>query len=65
MKLSGVMVALIGGALFAWHLMRIWTGNDTGTPPLTHHTMSLIGGILIFVGILLYVIGKRPGRRAN
>lgn len=65
MKLSGIVVALIGGALFAWHLMRVLTGNDTGSSPFTHHTMSLIGGILIFVGIWLYVIGKRRGRRAD
>lgn len=65
MKLSGVIVALIGGVLFAWHLIKIWTGNDAGSPPFTHHIMSLIGGILMFAGIFLYVTGKRRGRGAN
>ena len=61
MKRSGIVVALIGGALFAWHLLKVLAGSDTGSRPFTHHTMSLIGGILMFVGIWLYVIGKRRG----
>ena len=65
MKLAGIIVGLDGAALFVWHLVKVLTGTDTGAPPFTHHVMSLIGGVLMFVGIWLYAAGKRRARKAN
>ena len=64
MKLSGITIAIIGASLFVWHLAKIVLGTDYGNPPLTHHWMSLIGGILLFIGIWIYTIGRRQARRA-
>jgi hypothetical protein len=64
MKPIGAIIAGIGASLFVWHLGKIVLGTDYGTPPLTHHWMSLIGGILMFVGIWIYTVGRRRARRA-
>lgn len=65
MKLAGIIVVLVGTALFVWHLIKVLSGTDTGPPPFTHHVMSLIGGVLMFVGIWLYAAGKRRARQAT
>jgi H+/Cl- antiporter ClcA len=65
MRLTGIIVGLVGTAFFVWHLIKVLTGSDTGPPPFTHHVMSLIGGVLMFVGIWLYAAGKRRARQAN
>ncbi len=62
MKVSGIIIGLIGGGLFAWHLTKVVMGTDYGDPPMTHHWWSLIGGVLLFVGIWLYTIGRRRSR---
>jgi hypothetical protein len=64
MKLIGAIIAISGALLFAWHLVKIVLGADYGSAPLSHHLMSLIGGVLLFVGIWIYSIARRRARRA-
>jgi xanthine/uracil permease len=63
-KLSGIIIALIGGSLLVWHMTKVLLGTDYGSPPLTHHWTSLIGGVVLFIGIWIYTIGRRRARRA-
>jgi len=63
-KLSGIIIALIGGSLLVWHMTKVLLGTDYGNPPLTHHWTSLIGGVVLFIGIWIYTIGRRRARRA-
>lgn len=63
MRLTGIIVGLVGGLLFVWHLSKVLMGTDEGAPPFTHHILSLIGGVLLFAGIWLYVVGRKRGRR--
>ena len=65
MKFSGIIIGIIGGALFVWHLGKVLTGNDQGQPPFTHHTISLLGGVLLFAGVWLYAAGRKRGRRST
>lgn len=65
MKLSGIIIALIGGSLLVWHMTKVLLGTDYGKPPLTHHWTSLIGGVVLFIGIWIYTIGRRRDRRAS
>ena len=64
MKPTGIIIALIGGSLFVWHLTKVLLGTDYGKPPLTHHWTSFIGGVVLFIGIWIYTIGRRRDRRA-
>ncbi|GEM_PF-5476219 len=48
MKICGVIVALIGGALFSWHIAKVLVGTDIGS---THQVMSLVGGLIILVAL--------------
>lgn len=59
MKLSGIVVTCIGAALFMWHLAKVLGRMDTGTGITTHHVVSLVGGVLMFAGIWLYVAGRK------
>jgi UDP-N-acetylmuramyl pentapeptide phosphotransferase/UDP-N-acetylglucosamine-1-phosphate transferase len=65
MKLAGIIVGLVGAALFIWHLIKVLMGTDVGDGPYRHQVMSLIGGVLMFVGIWLYAAGKRRARQAT
>lgn len=66
MKLGGIIVGIIGAALFVWHLANVLFGMDRGTSDYTHHLLSLVGGVLLFAGIWLYVTGrKRPHRTSG
>ncbi len=62
MKYGSIIVGLIGGLLFVWHLAKVLVGTDEGGGVTTHHTMSLIGGLLLFAGIWLYTIGRKRAR---
>ena len=64
MKPIGAIVAVLGAILFGWHLAKVLLGTDYGRPPFTHHWTSLIGGILMFIGIWIFTIGRRRARRA-
>ena len=65
MKLTGAIIAVLGAALFGWHLAKVLLGTDYGAPPLTHHWTSLIGGVVMFIGIWIYIIGRRRARRPS
>lgn len=62
MKLVGFLIALAGGVLLGWHLSRVFLGTDVPQGYFTHHVMSLVGGVLMFVGIWLYSIGRNRRR---
>lgn len=59
MKVGGIIIALVGAALFVWHLAKVFEGTDTGAGVTTHHVVSLVGGVLMFAGIWLYVAGRK------
>lgn len=65
MKPIGLIIAIAGAAVFVWHLTKVVLGTDDGQPPLTHHWTSLIAGIVMFIGIWLYTVGRRRARRAS
>lgn len=65
MKPIGAIIAVLGATLFGWHLAKVLMGTDYGKPPLTHHWTSLIGGVVMFIGIWIYTIGRRRARRAS
>lgn len=62
MKIGGIIVGIIGALLFVWHLVKVMTGADEGTGITTHHVMSLVGGVLMFAGIWLYIAGRKRRR---
>lgn len=62
MKIGGIVIGLAGAALFVWHLSRVLAGADQGQGPYTHHVPSLVGGVLMFLGVWLYVVGRRRAR---
>lgn len=64
MKSIGAIIAVLGAVLFGWHLAKVLLGSDFGRPPFTHHWISLIGGIVMFIGIWIFTIGRRRARRA-
>ncbi len=62
MKFGGIIIGLTGALLFIWHLAKVFAGTDQGGGVTTHHMMSLVGGVLLFAGIWLYVIGRKRAR---
>lgn len=65
MKPIGLIIAVVGAAFFVWHLTKVLLKIDYGSTPLTHHWISLIGGIVMFIGIWIYTVGRRRARRAS
>ena len=64
MKIGGIIVAVVGAALIVWHLAMVLTGTDVdGNGLMRHTTLSLVGGVMMFVGIWLYTVGRRARRR--
>lgn len=51
MKLVGIIIGVIGTIMFVWHLVTVLLNAEDPSGDLTHHWLSLIGGILIFGGI--------------
>lgn len=62
MKIAGIIVGAIGAILFVWHYVNVAMGRDVDTRYISHQTLSLVGGIIIFLGIGIYVIGRRRSR---
>ena len=62
MKLTGAIIAVLGAALFGWHLAKVLLGTDYGT---THQWTSLIGGVVMFIGIWIYIIGRKRARSVS
>lgn len=66
LKTIGILVGIFGAGLFVWHLVKVATDIETSQGFGSHHLLSLIGGILIIVGIGIYILGrKRLGKHLN
>lgn len=59
MRLAGIIIGVIGATLFVWHALKVLMGTEQQTGMFSHHILSLVGGILAFIGILLWVKGHR------
>lgn len=59
MKLVGIIIGVVGAAMFVWHLVKVLLGTETQTGAFTHHWLSLVGGVLAFAGILIWIKGHR------
>lgn len=59
MKLTGIIVGVIGAMMFVWHLVKVVLGTDQPTGIFTHHILSLVGGILMLAGIGIWIKGHR------
>lgn len=57
MKLAGIIVGIVGAIMFVWHLVKVLLGVEEQPGVFTHHWLSLIGGILAFAGIWLWIKG--------
>lgn len=49
--------------MFVWHLVKVGMGTEEQTGIFTHHILSLVGGILAFVGIWLWIKGHKRQKR--
>lgn len=58
MKIFGIIIGVIGAAMFVWHLVKVLFGLEEQTGVLSHHWLSLIGAVIMFVGIGLYAVGR-------
>ncbi len=65
MKTGGIVISVIGIALFAWHLIRV-SSNPDYIGYASHQVMSVNGVIVLVFGVTLYFIGRwrktRKGR---
>lgn len=59
MKTFGIIVGVLGAALFVWHLVKVFLDAEQESGVFTHHWLSLIGGILMLAGIGIYIVGRR------
>ncbi len=63
MKMTGIVVGVLGVMFFVWHAIKVVNGTDYGSSGLSNHQlMSLVGGILIIIGTAIYILGRRRGR---
>lgn len=63
MKLVSIFIGIFGGALFVSHLVEVFLYGERQTGMLTHHWLSIFGGMAMITGITLYVIGRRETLR--
>ena len=63
MKLAGIIIGVVGAILFVWHLIKVFLGTEEQTGYFTHHVLSLVGGVLAFAGIWLWIKGHRTRKR--
>lgn len=66
MKTGGIIIGIIGVALFIWHVIRVMSNPDY-VGYASHQVMSIDAVILIIFGTVLYFMGKRrtkPKRRS-
>jgi LPXTG-motif cell wall-anchored protein len=62
MKILGIIVGITGAVLFVWHLVKVMLDTEIGTGIFTHHILSLVGGVIMIVGIGIYILGRRRNR---
>ncbi len=66
MKMIGIIVGVAGAILVVWHSVNVVMGRDQdGSGFGNHRIMSLVGGILVFVGIWIYTVGRKRSRAAG
>ena len=59
MKIARIIVGIVGALMFVWHLVKVFLGTEEQTGVFTHHILSLVGGILMFAGIWLWIAGRK------
>jgi hypothetical protein len=62
MKIGGIVISIIGIALFAWHLIRV-SSNPDYIGYASHQVMSVNGVIVFLFGIALYFMGRWRDKR--
>jgi len=63
MKTGGLVIGVIGMALFAWHLIRV-SSNPNYIGFASHQVMSVNGVLMLVFGAALYFVGRwRETRR--
>lgn len=62
MKVAGIIIGVLGAGLFVWHSIRVLMGTDVDLGFTRHGFLSLIGGVMMFAGIWLYIEGRRKPR---
>lgn len=66
MKTGGIFIALIGGALFIWHLAKV-AANPDYEGYASHQVMSINAVVLVLFGAAIYFLGRRriKGKRKS
>lgn len=65
MKTGGIVISVIGIALFAWHLIRV-SSNPDYIGYASHQVMSVNGVIVLVFGVTLYFMGRwRKNRKGR
>ena len=62
MKIAGIIIGIFGAILFIWHAVKVVMGTDIDSGYMNHKILSLVGGIMMFAGIWVYLIGRRRPR---
>jgi hypothetical protein len=62
MKPGGIVISVIGIALFAWHLIRV-SSNPHYIGYASHQVMSVNGVIVLVFGVTLYLMGRWREKR--
>jgi hypothetical protein len=62
MKTGGIVISVIGIALFTWHLIRV-SSNPNYVGYASHQVMSVNGVIVFVFGVCLYFMGRWRDKR--
>lgn len=62
MKTGGIVISVIGIALFAWHVIRV-SSNPDYIGYASHQVMSINGVLVLVFGVTLYFIGSWRNKR--
>ncbi len=59
MRIAGIIIGILGAVLFIWHAVKVVMGTDIDSIYASHTVLSLVGGVMVFAGTWLYVLGRR------
>ena len=62
MKTGGILIGVIGLALFAWHLFRV-SSNPDYVGYASHRVMAVNSLIVLVFGVTIYFIGRWREKR--
>ena len=62
MKIAGIILEILGALIFIWHAAKVVVGTDVDSGYMNHKILSLVGGLMMFAGIWLYIVGRRRPR---